>query len=74
MSRGKVWTYLGVGVIGAFVGIGNLLTAVVLVLHLFANTLKTQKINLANIGYWNTRNLTSTAKTIYVEPCSRAKI
>jgi hypothetical protein len=49
MLRGKAWKYLGVGVIGAVVGIGSLLAAVVLVLPLFASTLQPQKINLADI-------------------------
>lgn len=50
MSPRRVWKYLGVGVIGAVVGIGSLMTAVVLVLPLFASTLQPQDINLADIG------------------------
>ena len=50
MLRGKAWKCLGVGAIGAVVGIGSLLAAVVQVLSLFAGTLQDQQINLADIG------------------------
>ena len=50
MLRGKAWKCLGVGAIGAVVGIGSLLAAVVQVLSLFAGTLQDQQINLVDIG------------------------
>jgi hypothetical protein len=50
MLKGKAWKYLGVGSIGAFVGIVGLIAVFELLLPLFANNPSTQKVSLSAIG------------------------
>ncbi len=50
MLKGKAWKYLGVGSIGAFVGIVGLIAVFELALPLFANNPSTQKVSLSAIG------------------------